>query len=207
MEAWFAPFLRAERSALLGAGDGHDRFTARAVEGDSLSRMLAADVSGWLTDNLLERGDRMSMAASVELRPPFLDTEGVDLAVSLPSRSKIRAGTGKWLVRRLAHQLLPREIVERPKVGFRVPLDVWFRTGLREMARDRLTDPKSLAVELFDRRAVLALLDGHESGRRNEELRIWTLLSLEVWNAVCRGTPPAVSAPAVAEMPTRGCVA
>ena len=105
-----------------------------------LTRMLAGDVSGWLPDNLLERGDRMSMAASVELRPPFLDVDVVDLAFSLPSRMKVRSGTGKWAIRQVARSLLPAEVVDRPKVGFRVPLDDWFRTGLRDMARERLTD-------------------------------------------------------------------
>jgi asparagine synthase (glutamine-hydrolysing) len=186
MEAWFAPFLSAERATLLGERRDHDRFAAWPVAGDSLSRMLAADVSGWLPENLLERGDRMSMAASVELRPPFLDPDVVDLAFSVPSRMKIRAGRGKWMVRELARQLLPPEIVDRPKVGFRVPLDVWFRTGLRDMARDRLTAQDSLSAELFDLRAVRKLLDDHDRGRHNEELRIWTLLSLEVWHSVFR---------------------
>lgn len=185
MEAWFAPFLTPERAALLGGADGHDRFE-RWPRTDALSRMLAADIMGWLPDNLLERGDRMSMAASVELRPPFLDVGVVDLAFSLPARMKVRSGTGKWVVRQLAQQLLPPDIVNRPKAGFRVPLDAWFRTGLRDIARDRLTSRDSLVAELFDRRLVQKLLHDHESGRRNEELRIWTLLSLEVWNTVCR---------------------
>lgn len=186
MEAWFAPFLSHERSALLGGDYDHERYRRWATRDDALSRMLAGDVDGWLPDNLLERGDRMSMAASVELRPPFLDVDVVDLAFSLPARTKIRSGTGKWVVRQLARQLLPSDIVNRPKAGFRVPLDAWFRAGLRDMARDRLTSRDSLTAELFDARLVQRLLDDHESGRRNEELRIWTLLALEVWNGVCR---------------------
>jgi asparagine synthase (glutamine-hydrolysing) len=83
--------------------------------------MLAADVTGWLPDNLLERGDWMSMAASVELRPPFPDLGVVDLAFTLPSRMKLRASTGKWVVRRLARQLLPQEIVDRPRSASEFP--------------------------------------------------------------------------------------
>jgi asparagine synthase (glutamine-hydrolysing) len=197
VEAWFAPFLRPERRFLLGRDAGHDRHSAFPARGNALTRMLAADVSGWLPDNLLERGDRMSMASSVELRPPFLDPDVVALAFSLPSRMKVRSGTGKWVVRQVARRLLPADVVERPKVGFRVPLDVWFRTGLRDMARERLTDGDSVAVELFDRRAVQRLLDDHDTGRRNEESRIWTLLSLEVWNSVCRRGVAAVPLPSV----------
>src|SRR3954447_17004156 len=135
--------------------------------------MLAADVSTWLPDNLLERGDRMSMAASLELRPPFLDVDVVELAFSLPPALKVRNGQGKWALRRLASRYLPTAVLERPKVGFRVPMDAWFRKGLRELARERLTDPSSLAVELFDRRVVDQLLRDHETARRNEEQRIW----------------------------------
>ncbi len=209
MEAWFAPFLSRERVNLLGGEYDHERYRRWSAEGGSLTRMLAADVAGWLPDNLLERGDRMSMAASVELRPPFLDVDVVDLAFSLPTRLKVRSGTGKWVVRQLARRLLPPEIVDRPKVGFRVPLDIWFRAGLRDMAHDLLADPDSLAAELFDRRAVQDLLEDHQAGRRNEELRIWTLLSLEVWSAVFRRgwKPSSAGAPPLGERPSGGLVA
>jgi asparagine synthase (glutamine-hydrolysing) len=205
VEAWFAPFVRRERERLLPGARGHAGRLAD-VPGDPLDRMLAADLAGWLPDNLLERGDRMTMASSVELRPPFLDVDVVELACSLPARFKVRAGTGKWLVRRVARDLLPADVVDRPKVGFRVPLDAWFRSGLREMARERLTDPSSLCAELFDRGAVARLLDDHERGRRDEELRIWTLLSLEVWGAVSRrgpaaGPPAGRAQPAAVEVP------
>lgn len=189
MEAWFAPFLSRERSNLLGGPGGHSRQRSWERGTSSLTRMLVGDLTGWLPDNLLERGDRMSMAASVELRPPFLDTNVVDFAFSLPDRMKVRSGTGKWVVRQLARRLLPPSVVDQPKVGFRVPLDSWFRHELRDMARDRLTAGDSLAAQFFDRATVQRLLDDHDSGRRNEDLRIWTLLSLEVWNDVCRRRP------------------
>ena len=184
-EGWFAPFTRRERAALLGGTDGHDRRLMLATHGDALRRMLVADTyAGWLSDNLLERGDRMSMAASVELRPPFLDRELVELAFAMPSHHKVRRGVGKWVLRQLAYDFLPRDIVDRRKVGFRVPLDAWFRTGLRDVARDRLLDGGALVGSVLDRRTVEQLLDDHDRGRRNEEGRIWTLLSLEVWHSV-----------------------
>jgi asparagine synthase (glutamine-hydrolysing) len=88
------------------------------------------------------------------------------------------------VVRQLAYDFLPRDIVDRRKVGFRVPLDAWFRTGLRDVARDRLLDGGALVGSVLDRRTVEQLLDDHDRGRRNEEGRIWTLLSLEVWHSV-----------------------
>lgn len=181
--AWFAPFTEYERRALF---PGPERSTHRdvwdATRGDRVRRMLLADCKVWLTDNLLERGDRMSMAASVELRPPFMDHPLVELAFALPTSVKLRDRAAKWVIKQVASELLPREIVERRKVGFRVPLDAWFRGGLRDLARDLLTAPASFVAGLLDRRAIAALLEGHERGRRNEELRIWTLLGLEIWH-------------------------
>ena len=154
------------------------------VVGDIVRRMLAADAQVWLPDNLLERGDRMSMAASLELRPPFLDHHLVELAFSLPSRLKVRGRTTKWIVKEVARRYLPAEIVDRRKVGFRVPLDIWFRGELETMAWDMLASPNSIVSSLMDIGAVRRLLERHRSGRANEEMRIWTLLSLEVWHDV-----------------------
>jgi len=124
----------------------------------------------------------MSMAASVELRPPLLDHELVELAFCLPSRFKVHRGETKWVLKEVARRHLPSAIVERRKVGFRVPLDVWFRGHLRDLSRDLLGDPNSFVGAVFDRASVRALLDDHERGRRDESIRIWTLLSLEVWH-------------------------
>ncbi|MBJ8344006.1 asparagine synthase (glutamine-hydrolyzing) [Antrihabitans sp. YC2-6] len=183
MRGWFAPFTSRERDQLLG------RPATRSVldpytdgRGDALRRMLYADTHTWLADNLLERGDRMSMAASLELRPPFLDHRLVELAFSLPSNVKVRRGTSKWVVKEVARKHLPDDVVDREKIGFKVPLDAWFRGGLRDMAFDLLTAPSSFVGETFDRAAVRRLLEDHSSGDRNEQPRIWTLLSLEVWH-------------------------
>jgi asparagine synthase (glutamine-hydrolysing) len=194
-EGWFAPFTERERAALLNGVPGHDLHLDLAPHGDALRRMLVADTAGgWLTDNLLARGDRMSMAASLELRPPFLDRDVVELAFRLPSRLKVRNGAGKWILRQAAEGIVPAEVLRRPKLGFRLPLDAWFRSGLREMARDRLLERSSLVGTILDRRAVTRLLDDHERGRRNEEARIWSLLSLEVWHSLFfTGSGPAAA--------------
>ncbi|WP_434446146.1 asparagine synthase (glutamine-hydrolyzing) [Lentzea sp. E54] len=183
MRGWFAPFTVAERAELLGGPATRSVLAPyQNGRGDALRRMLYADSHTWLADNLLERGDRMSMAASLELRPPFLDHRVAELAFSLPSNVKVRGGTTKWVVKEVARQHLPADIVDRPKSGFKVPLDAWFRDGLRDMAYDLLTGPTSFVGKTFDRVAVRSLLDDHSSGDRNEQPRIWTLLSLEVWH-------------------------
>lgn len=185
MRTWFAPFTAPERLRLLGPlprrptapepGDG---------QGDLVRRMLLGDCGTWLTDNLLERGDRMSMSASLETRPPFLERDLVDLAFRLPSDVKVRHGVGKWVVKEVARRHLPAEIVDRHKTGFKVPLDAWFRGGLRTMAWDLLDSPSSFVGSTLDRAAVREVLSRHDSGRGNEEMRIWTLLCLEVWHQV-----------------------
>jgi asparagine synthase (glutamine-hydrolysing) len=183
LRGWFAPFTWAERVRLTGRPSPRAAPDAyyRAV-GDPLHRMLYADTRVWLVDNLLERGDRMSMAASLETRPPFLDYRLVDLAYQLPSNVKIRGKTTKWVLKQVAHRYLPAEVVDRPKIGFKVPLDRWFRSGLRDMAFDLLTGPSSYVGNNFDGPMVAALINSHMQGERDEESRIWTLLSLEVWH-------------------------
>lgn len=182
--AWFAPFTTVERSRLL-ADLPHRAPTATESVGasdDPIRAILVDDLANWLPDNLLERGDRMSMAASLELRPPLLDHRLVELAFRLPSEYKVRRGTTKWALKEVARRVLPDDVVDRRKVGFRVPLDGWFRGGLRDSVRDRLTGRDSFIAQTLDRGTIRALLDRHESGRFDEESRIFTLMSLEVWH-------------------------
>lgn len=183
MRGWFAPFTVDERRRLTGRASvrGVPSAYSRA-RGDALRRMLYADTCVYLADNLLERGDRMSMATSLETRPPFLDYRLVELAFSLPSSLKVRDRTTKWVLKQVAHRYLPADVVDRPKVGFKVPLDQWFRHGLRDVAFDLLDGPSSYVGQTFDREVVKRLLEGHMRGDRDEESRIWTLLSLEIWH-------------------------
>jgi asparagine synthase (glutamine-hydrolysing) len=183
-QAWFSPFTARERAALLGQSIAAP--APPRERGDALRRMLATDAGSWLADNLLERGDRMTMAASVELRPPFLDREVVELAFRVPSSVKVRHGVGKWVVKQAALGLVPLEIVHRRKAGFRVPLDLWFRGSLRELAWSRLLDPGSFVSSVFDPLVMEAMLADHHEGRRNEDIRIFTLLSLELWHQAFR---------------------
>ncbi|MGY1649740.1 asparagine synthase (glutamine-hydrolyzing) [Geodermatophilus sp. SYSU D01119] len=189
MRSWFAPFSPRERLRLLGGQPSRPAAAAyRRAHGDVVRRMLYADCHAWLSDNLLERGDRMSMAASLELRPPFLDARVVDLAFSLPTEVKLRGAVGKWVVKEVARRYLPDEVVDRRKSGFKVPLDAWFRTGeLRDMARDLLLRPASFVGGVLDRAEVARVLEDHEAGRSDEASRLWTLLGLEVWHDTLAG--------------------
>ncbi len=182
LQTWFAPFTWYERAALRnGYGALRTPGQYERCQGDHLRRMLYVDCHTWLADNLLERGDRMSMAASIENRPPFLDHELVELAFRIDSAMKVKGKSGKWIVKEIARRHLPANIVDRKKVGFRVPLDEWFRGGLKEYVHDLLLGRDSFVSTYLARGAIAAMLHDHMRGRRNEELRLWTLLGLEVW--------------------------
>jgi asparagine synthase (glutamine-hydrolysing) len=181
--AWFAPFPPSQREQLLpGAKPVLPDVSPVGPGDDIVRRMLRADCGTWLAENLLERGDRMTMASSVELRPPFLDNDLVELAFSLPSNVKVRRGVTKWVVKEVARSYLPDEIVDRRKVGFRVPLDVWMRGELQEMTHDLLLANTSFASQVFDRSVVAELVKSHDEGRTSEEVALFTLLSLEIWH-------------------------
>lgn len=182
LQTWFAPFTWYERKQLR-QGYGSERTLGQyeRCHGDHLRKMLYVDCHTWLADNLLERGDRMSMAASVENRPPFLDHNLVELAFRVDSSMKVRGKSGKWIVKEIARRHLPDNIIDRKKVGFRVPLDEWFRGGLKDYVHDLLLGSDSFVSSYLDKRTIQGLLNDHMRGRRNEELRLWTLLGFEVW--------------------------
>lgn len=183
LQTWFAPFTWYERAALrTGYGRLRSLGQYERCAGDLLRRMLYVDCHTWLADNLLERGDRMSMAASIENRPPFLDHGLVELAFRVDSAMKVKGNSGKWLVKEIARRHLPANIVDRKKVGFRVPLDEWFRGGLKDYAHDLLLGRDTFVSRYLQRAPIEAMLRDHLSGRRNEELRLWTLLGFEVWH-------------------------
>ena len=147
-----------------------------------LRRILYFDQVSWLPDNLLERTDRMTMAASLEARVPFLDHELAAFVSSLPDRYRVRGLRGKWILREAARSLLPANIVSRPKIGFRMPVSAWFRGPLRDFLCDHLRGTGSRTRAYYDPRRLDDVLDEHVSGRQNHEKLLWTLLNLELWH-------------------------
>lgn len=190
LQTWFAPFTWYERKSLrTGYGSERSLGQYERCQGDHLRKMLYVDCHTWLADNLLERGDRMSMAASIENRPPFLDHNLVELAFRIDSSMKVRGKSGKWIIKEIARRHLPDNIIDRKKVGFRVPLDEWFRGGLKDYVHDLLLGSDSFVSSYLERRTIEGLLQDHMRGRRNEELRLWTLLGFEVWQRKCLRAP------------------
>jgi asparagine synthase (glutamine-hydrolysing) len=157
------------------------RHPIQAAKNSALRRILAFDQTSWLPDNLLERGDRMTMAASLEARMPFLDQELVAFVSSLPDRYRLRFGQSKWILRQAMKVLLPKSIIERPKIGFRVPVNEWFRGAMSGYLTDMLTGNAARCIELVDMRILKRILREHIEGRTNHEKLLWTLLGLEIW--------------------------
>ena len=156
----------------------------RADGPDRLSRMLYVDTKLWLPDDLLARGDKMSMAASLEARVPLLDHRLVEFAATLPPRMKVKGVARKYLLKKVARDLLPAPILERPKKGFPIPMGSWLRSGAREFARDLLSPATVERRGLFSPTVVARLLDEHEAGTAQHGPVLWALLSVELWHRV-----------------------
>jgi asparagine synthase (glutamine-hydrolysing) len=146
------------------------------------AQMMAFDFETYLPEDCLTKVDRMSMAHSIESRVPLLDHLVVEFAASLPVSMKIHGGRRKHLLKQLAFRLVPREILDRPKQGFGVPIGHWFRGSLRDVFGDILRSPKTRQRGYFNGAFVDRLLDEHLGGRRDHSLRLWQLLVFELWH-------------------------
>ncbi|MGE5215320.1 MAG: asparagine synthase (glutamine-hydrolyzing) [Nitrospirota bacterium] len=145
-----------------------------------LDRTLYADHVTYLSGDLLPKTDRMTMAHSLEARSPFLDVDWVEWTARLPEHLKVRRMAGKWLLKAAFGELLPPAICKRGKQGFGVPVGIWLRNELRDWARERLLDDRSL-TGWFGQTEVQRLLDEHDSGRINHGKKLWALLIFAVW--------------------------
>jgi asparagine synthase (glutamine-hydrolysing) len=184
---WFGALNRSERDQLsvlrLNGSPVPDGPPFDAdPQASALRRILYFDQASWLPDNLLERGDRMTMAASVEARVPFLDHELAAFVSSLPDNFRVRGWRGKWILREAGRRLIPDAILTRPKVGFRVPVNDWFRGEMREYLLDHLQSSSSKTRAYYDARAIGRVLSEHLNGRQNHEKLLWALLNLEIWH-------------------------
>jgi asparagine synthase (glutamine-hydrolysing) len=148
---------------------------------DTLSQAMYFEAGANLTGDMLVKVDRMSMANSLEVRCPLLDSELADFSATVPNGSKVRDGKGKQILIRALADRLPPELLNRPKMGFGVPLAKWFRESLREMTWDLLTSSQFLNRGIVSPPFVRTLLEEHQSGRRDNYGWIWPLLMLELW--------------------------
>ena len=189
---WFSYLDQAALQALLPGLGWDDADWERTLENQSrvlgqlgdmggLRRMQTTDCLTWLPGNMLERGDRMTMAEGLEVRPPFLDKELTAFGLALPDRMKVRGKVGKWIVRRWGDDLLPKDINDRGKWGFRVPLAQWFRGPMRNFLNDYLFRASGLGATYGDMTKIRQLVEQNQSGEADMGETLWTLLAAEVW--------------------------
>jgi len=149
--------------------------------GSALRNILAFDQSVWLPNNLLERGDRMTMAASLEARMPFLDIRLAQFVSQLPDHYRVRGKRTKWILREAAKDIIPDKIIQRKKLGFKVPIEQWFRTSLSDYLHDLIAAPGACLHEYLDAAVIQKLFKEHLDNRQNHEKILWSLLNMEIW--------------------------
>ncbi len=155
---------------------------AAASVGDRMHRMMAWDLCTYLPDDILVKVDRASMAVSLEGRIPLLDHRVVELAWRTPMHQKVRGGQGKWLLREVLYRYVPRVLVDRPKMGFGIPIEHWLRGDLSGWMQDTLS-PSALGTHgLLHGNEIARLMREHISGERSWTSQLWTILMFQAWH-------------------------
>lgn len=184
---WNGTFGQQQKRAICPGSNGHTpgglaRFLGPAAgQIGFLNRYMMLDQRYYLPDDILYKVDRMSMAHSLEVRPPFLDHRIVEFAASLPERFKVRGFQSKFLLKHLMRGKLPDFILDRKKTGFDIPTHEWFRGPLRALLMDTLSEGALAATGIFDPHAIHTLIRDHSERRINAGYHLWGLLTLFLW--------------------------
>lgn len=176
---WRTPDLVLGQSGAI-AHDDHDLISTLACN-DPTAQMMFADAMLYLPNDILCKVDRAAMAISLETRAPFLDHRVAEIGWRLPMHMRIRGRTGKWALREILYRHVPRTLIERPKIGFGVPIDAWLRGPLRDWAETLLDDRRIRAEGYFNPELVRAAWTTHLKGGRNMMQRLWPILMFQAW--------------------------
>jgi asparagine synthase (glutamine-hydrolysing) len=182
LSAWQEPESLMQGAS--GSPDPVESALGQHPQLDNLGRMLLADQRTYLADDLLAKVDRASMAVSLEVRVPILDHRVVEFSWRLPRRFKIRDGRGKWVLRQVLYRHVPAALVDRPKVGFSVPIDQWLRGPLRAWAEDMLAPERLARDELLRAAPIRKAWSDFQAGGGRAGLGLWAVLMYQAWREV-----------------------
>ena len=187
-------FLQAQEKACLYAGDLREAaaqdaayrqildYFGRVADAPPLAQQGYVDIKTYLTDDILVKVDRMSMAPSLETRVPFLDHRVMEFAAAIPPRLKLRGLTTKYILKQAIADLLPAQILTRGKEGFSIPIKNWLRRELRPLLTDTLSEERVRRRGYFQPAYVQQLVQEHLAGRENHSHRLWALMMVEIWH-------------------------
>ncbi|MFT4059311.1 MAG: asparagine synthase (glutamine-hydrolyzing) [Legionella sp.] len=147
----------------------------------SISRMMIMDFMSYLPDDILVKVDRAAMGVSLETRVPFLDHRLIQFAWSIPLAMKLHTGTSKWPLRQLLYRYIPSQLIERPKMGFAIPLHEWLRGPLQSWAEVLLEEQRLRQEEIFNPSAIRSLWEQHLKGKGNFSALLWNVLMFQAW--------------------------
>ncbi len=181
LRALYSAETRQKLSSMMATRPMLDFLQPLSKEARPLERMLALEQRFFLSDHNLNYTDKMSMAAGVEVRVPFLDLDLVDFASRVPMTLKQRGGEGKWVLKKALESYLPKDVIYRPKSGFGAPIRRWMRHELRDLLHDLLSSESLTRRGLFEPRAVLELIEANDAGRIDANYTLLAMLCIEIW--------------------------
>jgi asparagine synthase (glutamine-hydrolysing) len=148
---------------------------------NDIEKMMAADTISYLPDDILVKVDRAAMANSLETRVPFLDYRIIEFAWQIPIFQKLNSNKSKLILREILYKYVPKELIERPKMGFGVPIAEWLRGPLKNWAEEILSEEKIINDDLLDYKIIKKKWDEHQSGKHNWQYHLWDVLMFQSW--------------------------